>query len=323
MHAETYTGINSFLIGASKLLISEGKKRTIRGNICFELSEPVIFKITNPLAREITIPERKWLKVLPYAESLWIASGRNDIAYIAHYLPRMKNFSDDGSTMRGGYGPRYRDYNGNVEDYCNESLNVRQTGSVDQLRYVIECFKQEAETRRAVISFGDPMKDDFDARGQLKDSKDIPCTRELHFMKQTDDNKLDLIVRMRSNDLIWGASAVNIFNYTFMQEYVSTILGLEVGNYYHIADNLHYYERHDSMIHKLAEVDECEELSLSFAKSFRTLEEFDSLIAKLSKEEQAMRCDVSNYKETGFDDIFFQYWYKVLYMYNRDKRKKA
>ena len=263
--------------------MAEGRKRTIRGNVCFELPEPVIFKITNPLAREITIPERRWLKVLAYAESLWIASGRNDIAYIAHYLPKMKDFSDDGNTMRGGYGPRYRDYNGNVEDYSKEALNVRQKGSVDQLRYVIECFRQDVETRRAVISFGDPMKDDFNGDGQLKESKDIPCTRELHFIKQADSDKLDLIVRMRSNDLIWGASAVNIFNYTFMQECVSSILGLDIGNYYHIADNLHYYEHHDLMIHRLAEVDECEEQPLLFTKTFRTLAEFDAFVTKLSE----------------------------------------
>lgn len=323
MHAETYTGINSFLIGASKLLVAEGRKRTIRGNVCFELPEPVIFKITNPLAREITIPERRWLKVLAYAESLWIASGRNDIAYIVHYLPKMKDFSDDGNTMRGGYGPRYRDYNGNVEDYSKEALNVRQKGSVDQLRYVIECFRQDVETRRAVISFGDPMKDDFNGDGQLKESKDIPCTRELHFIKQADSNKLDLIVRMRSNDLIWGASAVNIFNYTFMQEYVSSILGLDIGNYYHIADNLHYYEHHDLMIHRLAEVDECEEQPLLFTKTFRTLAEFDALVTKLSEEEHAMRSDIANYKDVCFGDSFIQHWYEVLYMYNRDKGKIA
>lgn len=303
--------------------MAEGRKRTIRGNVCFELPEPVIFKITNPLAREITIPERRWLKVLAYAESLWIASGRNDIAYIAHYLPRMKDFSDDGSTMRGGYGPRYRDYNGNVEDYSKEALNVRQKGSVDQLRYVIECFRQDVETRRAVISFGDPMKDDFNGDGQLKESKDIPCTRELHFIKQADSNKLDLIVRMRSNDLIWGASAVNIFNYTFMQEYVSSILGLDIGNYYHIADNLHYYEHHDLMIHRLAEVDECEEQPLLFTKTFRTLAEFDALVTKLLEEEQAMRSDIANYKDVCFGDSFIQHWYEVLYMYNRDKGKIA
>lgn len=322
MYTETYAGINAFLIGASKLLVSEGVRRKTRGNVCFELPEPAMFKISNPLVREITIPGRNWLKVLPYAESLWIASGRNDMAYISHYLPRMIDFSDDGVTMRGGYGPRYRDYNGGVADYNIETLNVRQKGSVDQLRYVVECFKADAETRRAVISFGDPMKDDFDKDGRLKKSKDIPCTRELHFIKQSGAHKLDLIARMRSNDLIWGASAINIFNYTFMQEYVAAILGMDIGNYYHIVDNLHYYERHYDMVHELARVSEWEECSLSFKKGFDSLEAFDALVAKLSKEEQAMRLDISRYRECEFEDEYFQHWYEVLYKFNRSITKR-
>ena len=322
MYAETYTGINSFLIGASKLLLAEGMKRETRGYVCFELPEPAMFKITNPLAREITVPERKWFKTLPYAESLWIASGRNDMAYIAHYLPRMMDFSDDGVYMRGGYGPRYRGYNGEIEDYRIETINVRQPGSVDQLKYVVECFKADKETRRAVMSFGDPMKDDFDENGALKKSKDIPCTRELHFMKQSGCDKLDLIVRMRSNDLIWGASAVNIFNYSFMLEYVAGILGFEVGNYYHIADNLHYYERHSDWVRQLAEIGEWEDKAIVFDKRFRSLEEFDDLVSKLSNEEAAMRNNLDAYTQVEFDDPFVQHWYDVLYRYNQKNLRK-
>lgn len=322
MYAETYAGINSFLIGASKLLLAEGVKRETRGYVCFELPEPCMFKITNPMAREITISERKWYKTLPYAESLWIASGRNDMAYISHYLPRMMDFSDDGVYMRGGYGPRYRDYNGEIEDYRIETINVRQPGSVDQLKYVVECFKVDKETRRAVMSFGDPMKDDFDENGALKISKDIPCTRELHFMKQSGCDKLDLIVRMRSNDLIWGASGVNVFNYTFMLEYVAAILGLEVGNYYHIADNLHYYDRHSDLVRKLAEVREWEDDAVVYDKRFRSLEEFDNLVSRLSSEEAAMRRKFESYTPVEIDDPFFQNWYDVLYQYNQKNIRK-
>ncbi len=297
--------------------MEEGVKRETRGSVCYELPEPVMFKITNPMAREVTIPERKWFKALPYAESLWIASGRNDMAYILHYLPRMVEFSDDGIYMRGGYGPRYRDYNGERDDYRIESINVRQPGSVDQLKYVIECFMMDIETRRAVMNFGDPMKDDFDEKGELKKSKDIPCTRELHFMKQSGNNRLDLIVRMRSNDLIWGASAVNIFNYTFMQEYVAAILGLEVGNYYHISDNLHYYDRHAEMVRKLAEYDEWGDESTAYAKKIQSLAEFDELVTKLSKEENMMRTNIRDYRRTEFEDSFFEYWYEVLLHHNQ------
>lgn len=321
MYAETYEGINSFLIGASKLLRKEGVRRETRGSVCYELSEPAMFKITNPQAREVTIPVRKWNRTLPYAESLWIASGRNDMAYITHYLSRMMNFSDDEHYMRGGYGPRYRDYNGEKEDYRIETINVRQEGSVDQLKYVVECFKADAETRRAVMSFGDPMKDDFDDEGILKITKDIPCTRELHFMKQAGTDKLDLIVRMRSNDLIWGASAVNIFNYTFMQEYVAAILRMNVGNYYHIADNLHYYDRHEELVKTLSEMDGADEKAMIYDKKFHSLGEFDDRVTRLSEEEMLMRNNMGDYKLTAFDDPFFQHWYEVIYEYNKNKRR--
>lgn len=320
MHSETYQGINAFLTGASRLLVSEGRKRETRGQICYELPEPFLFKITDPTARIVTIPEREWVRTLPYAESLWIASGRNDLGYITHYLKRMADFSDDGVYMRGGYGPRFRDYNGSIEDYHIETINVRQKGSIDQLRYVVECFKQDIETRRAVISFGDPMKDDFDENGYLKQSRDVPCTRELHFIKQSDSNKLDLIVKMRSNDLIWGASAVNVFNYTFMQEYVAAILGLEIGSYYHLADNFHYYERHWGKVHKLAEMHDVEEKPVICKKTFSSLEDFDSLVSTLGKEEELMRTNLSNYKKIYFEDPYFDNWYNELLTYNMKKR---
>lgn len=317
MYTETYKGINSFLTGACRLLVNDGVKRETRGSVCYELRGPAVFKITSPTARIVTIPKRGWLKTLPYAESLWIASGRNDLAYITHYLQRMKEFSDDGIYMRGGYGPRYRDYNGDNEDYHIETINVRQKSSVDQLRYVIECFKQDSETRRAVISLGDPMKDDFKEDGTLKFSKDVPCTRELHFMKQSGFNKLDLIVKMRSNDIIWGASAVNIFNYTFMQEYVAAIVGLELGDYYHIVDNLHYYEHHENMVRQLAEISEVHENPSDLKKTFSSLEDFDYLVRALGKEEELMRTSPENYCRIEFKDPFFEKWYEELCEYNK------
>ena len=319
MYTETYNGINSFLIGACRLLLSDGVKRVTRGKVCYELSEPFLFKITEPRARIVTIPERRWNKTLPYAESLWIASGRNDLSYICHYLEKMRDFSDDGVFMRGGYGPRFRDYNGSNNDYQIATINERKTSSVDQLRYIVNCFSNDIETRRAVISFGDPIKDNFDQNRDLKNSRDIPCTRELHFIKQATSNKLDLIVKMRSNDLIWGASAVNIFNYTFIQEYVSAILGLEIGNYYHFADNIHYYEDFRNMVKELANISEINEEVIELNKSFHSLEEFDVLIANLGREEEMMRKNMSSYKHIQIEDEFFQHWYDTLYSYNFQK----
>ena len=147
------------------------------------------------------------------------------------------------------------------------------------------------------------------------------CTRTLQFVKQASSDKLDLIVSMRSNDLIYGASAVNIFNYTFMLEYFSSILGLEIGEYIHIANNMHYYEMFDELVRRIASIEAVEDVGEPLKKTFHSLHEFDELVAKLSKEEEKMRQDRHNYKEGEMQDSFFQHWYRVLYDYNMKRFK--
>lgn len=314
MYQAEYSGINSFLVESAKMLLSEGRKRVVRGKICYELPEPYMFKITDPLAREVTISERKWNRTLPYAESLWIASGRNDMNYITYYLPRMEEFSDDGIYMRGGYGPRFRHYNGSSNDYKISDVSIIGKEGIDMFRYIVDCFQEDPNTRRAIITVGDNNKDCFDENGKIRNTKDIPCTRELHFIKQADTNKLDLIVTMRSNDFIWGASAVNIFNYTFMQEYMSAILGMEIGHYYHIAENFHYYERHCDMVKSLASLNQVHENPRMLNKTFSSLSEFDELLKILSNEEEKMRMN-NRYVKYEFADSFFQHWFCVLSNY--------
>lgn len=322
MYSLEFEGINSFLIGTSRLLLEEGVKREVRNSTCYELPEPYMFKIKNPCARHITIPQRKWFKSLAYAESLWIASGRNDMAYITHYLPRMIDYSDDNRTMRGGYGPRFRHFNGSDKDYDVSEYRKANQGETDQFRYVCECFRADANTRRAIVTIGDPAKDCFDVEGKLKTTKDIPCTRTLHFMKDNDSDKLNLIVSMRSNDFIYGASAVNIFNYTFMQEYFASILGLDVGYYIHIANNMHYYELHSGLLTTLSGISEAEDEGTPFQTTFSSLDEFDNLLSQLSAQETMMRLSWNDYKPCNFEDAFFDNWYKVLYSYNDNIHKR-
>jgi len=321
MFTAEYGGINSFLVGASKLLLEEGVKRETRGKICYELPEPFMFKITNPKSRWITIPERKWNVALAYAESLWLASGRNDLEMITRYLNRMKDFSDDGITMRGGYGPRLRKYNGNCNDYnINSSLQNSKEHSfneIDQIKFVIKCFEKDINTRQAIITIGDPTKDCFDKSGNLKKTNDFPCTRSLQFMKHPTENKLNLTVYMRSNDLLWGASAVNIFNFTFIQEYIARILNLQVGEYFHIANNFHYYEEKRQIIDRISKVQNFTDESYDYKCSFKTLKEFDLKVGKLENIESDFYNN--NEKLVDFEDDFFNDWNKVLYHTNTKK----
>lgn len=96
MYTAEYDGINSFLVGAARMLLEFGIERNTRGYKCWELPEPIMIKIRNPLSRWITLPCRKWNILLPYAESLWLAGGRNDLYFIKHYLSKMEEYSDNG-----------------------------------------------------------------------------------------------------------------------------------------------------------------------------------------------------------------------------------
>ncbi len=320
MFTAEYTGINDFLVRSSRLLLENGVVRETRGMRCYELPEPFMFKITEPTARLVTISERKWSITLPYAESLWLASGRNNMDFISYYLHRMKDFSDGGKFMRAGYGPRLRNYNGETQDYQVSDVLPHHFRWVDQFKYVVDCFERDSNTRRAVINIDDTMKDEFDVTGEIKTTKDYPCTRLLHFMKNSQSGKLDLTVYMRSNDMLWGASAVNIFNFTFMQEYFAAILGLEVGNYYHIANNFHYYEDKQKVLKVIASVSEYEDVPYVYEKKFSSLKEFDEQIKLLSSEEAKMRKDDYLYNPDMFIDDFFKDWYSVLYHKNHNRQ---
>lgn len=243
--------LNQALIKMSKVLVDEGVWRETRGMKCLEIPHPVLICIENPTDRYVTIQERKWNKVLPWMESLWIGLGRNDMELPLRYVKNLSNYSDDGLFMRAGYGPRIRCFNGSCMDYqCNSNIGK----GVDQLRYVIMSLQRDPNTRQASMTIHDPIKDDFAMDGSLKITKDTPCTRTIQFMIV--DGKLDCTVTMRSNDILWGFSAVNVFNFTFMQEYVATILGLNVGKYYHFVNNFHVYDDKYEIIEKISKLKE-------------------------------------------------------------------
>lgn len=292
--------IDSALVLIAEKLLKYGIPRETRGFKCFEIPEPVLLTISQPMQRYVFNPLRKWNKYLPFTESLWILNGVNGLDVVGAAVKNLYNFSDDGSTMRAGYGPRLRQYNGNKTDYnfIEPSLYRKQSRSTDQLKFVVETLKKSPDSRQAVITIADPVKDCFGIDGKLKQTKDQPCTRLIQFMIV--NGKLDTTVYMRSNDFIWGLSAVNIFNFTLLQEVVAGLIGVEVGRYHHFIDNLHYYEDMKPMVESIAKITEdvrfkAEGFRLSYFKTPKqydfngiTLEQFDVLLVQAYKETKNM-----------------------------------
>jgi len=319
---KVFENLDQALIGMSKELMEGGIKRGTRGYTCFELPHPVIICITNPSDRYVTIPERKWNKVLPFAESLWLALGLNDLdALPGAYVKNLYNFSDNGRTWRAGYGPRMRGFTGLDRDYDVSDVNEKYCFSghvrhTDQLKFVIDTLKKDPNSRQALITIHDPAKDCFDVDNTLKITKDQPCTRSIHF-QITPSGKLDCIVDLRSNDVLWGFSAVNVFNFTMMQEYVANILGVEVGNYYHKADNFHYYDNMADRVGELAYLNPAPYGTFEkfqYSDKFVSLEDFDEQILKLYEYEQRLRSGDEKWL-VWFDNDMIYDWARVFYQH--------
>lgn len=183
--------------------------------------------LTNPGDGFITDPARKASAAAQIAETAWVLAGRNDVEWLSRYLPRAADFSDDGETWRGGYGPRLRRW------YVGETPQVSGAYEVDQLQHVIKLLQEDPNTRRAVMAIYDPAVD-------TDPGKDIPCNNWLHFLHR--DGRLHLTVATRSNDLMWGWSGINAFEWNVLLQVVAHESGLRPGSITFNISSLHLYE---------------------------------------------------------------------------------
>lgn len=201
-----------------------------RGGSMREVAGLCTIAISNPREHLVLNPARHLDPWVALAEFPWLMAGRSDISWMARYLPRAKEFADDGLYWRAGYGPRLRRWRQFAQP------------EVDQLAGVVELLRRDPATRQAVVTLWDPAAD------LGVSTKDMPCTNWMHFQTVFEgpsrEPKLDLLVGMRSNDLMWGFSGVNVVNFCLLQELVASLCGLELGTYRHVASNMHIYERH-------------------------------------------------------------------------------
>jgi thymidylate synthase len=173
--------------------------------------------IKNPKKRIITNPLRRMSLPYAFGELLWYLSARNDVAMMEYYSKRMRNFSDDGKTLNSAYG--YRIFGKHPMLPFNQWENV------------VELLTKDPDSRQAIIHLHTPNN---------KPTKDEVCTLTLQFLIR--NNKLDMVVNMRSNDVIWGFT-YDVFSFTSFQELMANELGIKVGKYYHNAASMHIYEK--------------------------------------------------------------------------------
>ena len=228
-----------------------GDSVTVRG---LEMHEkiPYYFEIANPRDRLLNIDCRKNTRKYTFGELMWYLSGRDDVAFISKYSKVWGRLSDDGIHSNSAYGKYIfkpmpnigfgSEYTGSNDPNYNSNLSFKT-----QWDYVKEILQKDPSSRQAVIHI-----------------KPV----------QMYDNKLDLVVGMRSNDIIYGTT-YDIFMFTFMQELMAAELGIDVGTYKHFASNMHVYMKDKEIVEKILREDAASRSTFAFDKIPSNFREYD------------------------------------------------
>lgn len=216
--------------GLSTLSVN-GEVETSRNGSVLVLPDPVMTTYWAPEERVVFSPARNANPFFHLFESLWMLAGRNDLDYLAQFLPRYKDYSDDGKTAHGAYGYRWRHFFG-----------------FDQLEAAVFELKKNPNSRRVVISMWDggvetaKFANDFcygDPAAVLLGGKDVPCNTHIYLDRR--NNRLNMTVCCRSNDAVWGAYGANVVHFSFLMEYLAAAIGCPMGEMRQFSNNFHAY----------------------------------------------------------------------------------
>ena len=173
------------------------------------------FTITNPKVRMIIDKKRNWNKDYAEAEWEWYLSGDPNIKALGDIYGKVpeiwKRMANEAGNVNSNYGWQWE--------------------RTSQLDIIIDMLKTTPNTRQAAISI-------YDAKEISDYTNDTPCTYAVQFTIV--NNRLDMCVTMRSNDL-WYGFCNDQYQFSKLQEMVSKRLEIETGVYYHFAHNMHLY----------------------------------------------------------------------------------
>lgn len=194
------------------------ERRSTRNGPTLRIPEPATITYEIPTERVLFNQARDVNCFFHIYESLWMLAGRNDVGPLSYYNSNIHQFSDDGVIFNGAYGFRWRG--------CGTNF--------DQVTEIIRQLKEDPDSRRCVLSMWNPGLDLF-----RNPNKDKCCNLCAVFSISND--RLDMSVYNRSNDLVWGTLGANVVHFSFLLEYVALCLGLKVGKYHQISTDQHVY----------------------------------------------------------------------------------
>jgi thymidylate synthase len=215
-------GVNGY-VDLVQHVLKHGKEVAPRGQKTREIEDAIIRieDVTNVLPMNIgrgTVPG------IGAVEACQLLSGTSFPDLVIAIGPQFKNYAEDNGIFHGAYGPR-----------TNGQFDV-----------IIDRLRQDPDTRQAVVTIWNPQYD------LQPNKRDYPCTILHQFRIR--DNKLNMSVYMRSND-VWLGAAYDFFQFTRVQLAIASVLGIEPGTYNHHVGSLHIYEQHYEVAESLKHTD--------------------------------------------------------------------
>jgi thymidylate synthase len=176
--------------------------------------------VIDPKQPIANFPQRKFNWKYLAGELAWYLKQDRDVNYIGAFSNFWSHITN----------PNSNEINSN---YGSLVFNAKQFG------WVVDSLVADKNSRQAIMFFNQP-------KFQFEGNKDFVCTMYANFFIR--NNALHMKIQMRSNDIFYGLTFDAPF-FSFLQQSVylklkETYPDLELGMYYHYADNLHFYERH-------------------------------------------------------------------------------
>lgn len=175
------------------------------------------FEIQQPIDNSINAPWRNWNKEYAEAEWQWYLSGSPKVSTLGSIYGKIptiwQRMADNKGEVRSNYGWQWQRNN--------------------QIDKIVKLLKEQPNTRKASISI-------YDAKEFDTYSSDTPCTYAVNFTMLHD--KLNMSVVMRSNDL-WFGFCNDQYCFSMLQKMIAETLSVNVGTYYHFAQNFHIYNK--------------------------------------------------------------------------------
>jgi thymidylate synthase len=230
-----------------------------RGMEVRELISPAI-RVLNPLDKLYTSPVRSTPMRYLAGEFVWYFAQRNDAEFISRYSAFWNQIKNrNGVILDPAPAPGTAKFYdvippGSVNSsYGHLMMAVRDARwaggrAISQWVWALESMLKDPDTRQAVLHVNRP--------GHQHDwIRDFPCTMSLQFLLR--DGKLNLVVHMRSNDLIMGLT-YDFPMFAFFQEVFMYHLNklrtdsgkdpIQLGHLTLFAGSSHIYDRNYAMV---------------------------------------------------------------------------